>query len=764
MTTHHQQTERDGLSKRSVEILRLLAEGLSDREIADRLVMTVNTIKWYNRQIYSILDVSSRTQAIARAHELHLLDEHEPAAPVAAAPPKTNLPVEVTQFIGRVQEMGVITRLLHTAHLLTLIGAPGTGKTRLAIQAARQIANRFPDGVYFVPLAPISDPALVTNALAAALGITQLQDQLLIETLKADLSARHVLLILDNFEHVLPAAAQVAELLAAAPHLRVIVTSREPLHLYGEQEFVVPPLALPDPDSIDPAALAQYESTALFMQRAQAVQAGFEATAENAADIARICQQLEGLPLAIELAAARIKLLPPRALLNRLSSRLDTLTGGALDLPTRQQTLRNTIAWSYNLLDDGEKRLFTRLAVFAGGWSLEAAEQICAADLPMLLLDGLESLMDKSLIQPCSDANTEARFLMLETIREYALEQLRASGQEESLRARHAAYFIDFAEQTGHALYSRYRAAWFTHLETEQNNFRAVLGWSLAGDPEPGLRLIAALGVCWRIRSYLVEGFNWAVQLLAKPVTVPLSVRADALSSTSRLLACYIGNTADADHMSREALELAHSSGNTRSLAWALHARGAHLMGSDVVAARACFLEALPLFQALGDQLHIGQLLNNLGEVSRIEGDVVSAERWYLQAHFLLKQIGNPWGANVVLLNLASLAHHHADEERARALYTESLATSQEIGDSVSIVTGLTGLAAVRATCGEAKSAVQLLGAAERLRESIGVPLQGAEEQDYRAALAAARRHLAPADFAAAWATGRRLSVDAALP
>jgi DNA-binding CsgD family transcriptional regulator len=340
MVMQEEQAPYEGLSKRGLEILRLLAEGLSDREIGERLMMTVNTVKWYNRQIYSVLGVGGRTQAIARARELQLLDGGQVSTLPPAngrRPQRHNLPVETTRFIGRQQELEAIKRLLESARLLTLVGPPGTGKTRLALHTAWDMAGtqpeRFRDGIYYVSLAPISDPALVANTIAAAIGVNEASGQPILETLKQVLRDSRMLLILDNFEHLLPGAMQLAELLAAAPLLKVLATSREPLHLYGEQEYAVPPLGLPDPLHVDLESVAACESVALFLQQARTVRPDFALTAENVLDIARICVRLEGLPLAIELAAARIKLLPPRILLARLANPLDTLKGGASNLP-----------------------------------------------------------------------------------------------------------------------------------------------------------------------------------------------------------------------------------------------------------------------------------------------------------------------------------------------------------------------------------------------------------------------------------------------
>ncbi len=515
----------DGLSGRALEILRLLASGLSDREIAERVVMTINTVKWYNRQIYSVLGVGSRTQAIARARDLQLLEEadaDQPSPKPLPPSPKHNLPAETTHFIGRQRELADLTRMLETVRLVTLVGPPGTGKTRLSLHVAQAMTAAFPDGVYFVALAPISDPARVTNTIAASIGVNEAQAQPLIETLKRVLRDSHMLLILDNFEHLLPAAPHVSELLSAAPHLKVLATSREPLHLYGEHEYAVQPLALPDIEHIDPQALAACESTALFRQHARAVQADFEITPENALDVAQICLRLEGLPLAIELAAARSKLLTPQALLARLDNRLDALTGSRRDLPLHQQTLRRTIDWSYNLLNDDEKRLFARLAVFRGGCSLEAIEAVCAKDLPVDVFDGLESLMNKSLIQQKELPTGEPRFIMLETLHEYAWERLEASGEGHSLRQLHAAYFVELSERAESELRLAHQRKWFQLLDTEYENMRAVLKWaSGGGDAALGVRLAGALYLFWYAYGYHTEGQHWTKLMLTRLDGVP---------------------------------------------------------------------------------------------------------------------------------------------------------------------------------------------------------------------------------------------------
>ncbi|HEY0601597.1 MAG TPA: tetratricopeptide repeat protein [Herpetosiphonaceae bacterium] len=608
-----------------------------------------------------------------------------------------NLPPQSAPLLGREQELAELRALLARpgVRLVTLTGPGGTGKTRLSLQLGADLLHDFADGVFLLELAPIRDPALVASTIAHTLGVKETGAAPLIEGLQAFLRDKQMLLILDNFEQVAAAAPIVTALLRAAPRLKLLVTSRVVLRLYEEHEFLVAPLQTPNPKQLPPLErLSQYAAVALFIQRAQAVKRDFQITNENAPAVAEICARLDGLPLAIELAATRTKLLTPQALLARLDNRLKMLTGGARDLSARQQTLRGAIDWSYDLLDSAEQQLFARLAVFVGGWTLEAAEAICqdAADLD--LLDGLQSLVDKSLVRQIETEQGEPRFMLLETIREYALERLTLSGAAEAACAGHASYYLELAEQMEPELVGMNQAASLDRLETEHNNLRAALTWArTASDPEIGLRLTIALAEFWSARGYYSEARRWLTELLARS-TAPTSTRGLALA-VAGFMAIRQGDAAAARPLFEESLALALDRRDQLIQARALHGLGAvaHTL-DDYQTALDLLEQSLALSRQLNNRHDQAATLFRLGQVAHLQGDYALARSFYEQSLAERRALGDRRGTAFVMHNLGVVAIEEADHATARALFEQNLPLFRDLGDKLGIALSLHALAA----------------------------------------------------------------------
>ncbi len=754
---------RASLTAREHEILERLSAGLSDQQIAADLFLSYNTIRWYNRQIYSKLGVGSRTQAIAQAKALGLLDKPVSKSPLL--PSEHNLPAQTTPFVGRINETAEVKRLLSANRLLTLSGAGGIGKTRLALQAVTEVLKDYADGVYFVDLAPLSDHTLVVKAIAGVLGVVENSAQSLLDTLKRVLAQREVLLLIDNFEHVITAAPVVSELLTACPHLKVLVTSRESLRLSGEQEYAVPPLSLPVADKDALQSLSESEAGLLFIQRAQMKRQHYEVSSEDAPAIVQICTLLDGLPLAIELAAARCKLLTPQELAERLEgardgSLLQALGSGSRDAPPRHRTLRDTMAWSYNLLNEDEKKLFARLAVFRGGRSLDAIEAVCEHDLSIHILDALASLVDKSLVQQKETTEGEPRFVMLEMIHEYARERLEVSSEAESFRRRHAEYFVELAERAEPQLrLSRYYY-WCQQFEHELDNFRAVLEWTLKGDDVTlGVRLAGALGLFWYGQGYHVEGIRWIEQLLERLDEVPVIYHPQFLITAGHLT--FLHDLDAARHLFVREINIARNLGNKIQMAWGLIFLG-YTMQREPQAAIAVVEEGLTLFRELDHQPGIAQALNIIGEIARASGDDHRAKHAYEQCLAVCEQTGESRRICYMYFGLSYIAQHEANHERSLDFGHRGLRLAHARKDANEIANGLVVMAGSFSLLGQAERAARLLGASQAAAERRGAFHHPSDSPEIDRIITSVRTQLGEAAFEAAWVEGRKLTLEQA--
>lgn len=707
--------------------------------------------------------------------------------PALVRAPATNLPTPPTALIGREQDVAAVRERLSRpeVRLLTLTGAAGAGKTRLGIEVAAGFQDDFTDGVFFVNLARITTPDQVLTAIAQTLGLKEQPELALISVLRDYLRSRQLLLVLDNFEQVLPAARQVTELLAAAPALQVLITSRAALRVSGEHEYTVQPLALPDLDDLPGLLeLSRSPAVALFVERVRSVKPSFGLTNENAAIVAEICHRLDGLPLAIELAAARSRVLPMASLLAQLSNRLDLLTGGARDLVTRQQTLRGAIAWSYELMPEDKRQLFTRVGVFMGGCTVEAVTAICYEpessqgsrknNTPIMVLNGLTALVDMSLLQQIENSDDELRFTMLETIREYALELLIERDEFDRLRRRHAEYYLALAEVGEPLFYEPEQEHWITRLEREHDNLLTALGW--AAEQNDGLALLRlgqALWMFWHTRGYLAEGRHWLnLALTAKDESVLPDNEAPAMAEERRRLRARVlngaarlaltqGDVAQAHTLYEEALALFQSIGDRRGSAIVLNGL-AGLAGrlDDHVRSEALFEEGLAHFQALGDTLNVARLLSNRALVALFRDDTSSARDFLEESLSLRRSLGDTIGMIWSLANLGEIANREGDGVQAIARYTESLAVSRKLRAREGIAVCLEGMAQALASLGQELRAARLWGAAEALRETFGAARQQAWRAHYEAAITAARVLADAAEFDREWAGGREAALE----
>jgi predicted ATPase len=688
--------------------------------------------------------------------------------------------------------------------LLTLTGPGGVGKTRLAIAVASSAANAFADGVAFVELAPVANPALILPTFARTLGVRERGTQTLGDSVVNFLEDKQLLLVLDNCEHLVAAAPIVADALAACPDLVILATSRTPLHIRAEWEFPVAPLALPDAQDLPPPPeLAAIPSVDLFVARAEAANRTFALTAGNARDVAAITVQLDGLPLAIELAAARVKILSPSALLDRLEHRLPLLTGGPRDVPARQQAVRSTLDWSYDLLTPEEQALFRRLSVFAGGFTLEAAESVSRAvekksgsrgvgtlgsrdvgedgkdgkeepspasaprsalSTQHSALDLVSSLVDKNLLRALEGADGEPRFGMLETMREYGLERLELAGELTEMRDRHAAWCLDLAERAEPKVTGSDQPRWIAQLDREHDNLRAALGWSIdQREIEVAERLSGALWRFWDIRGHYAEGRRWFDQVLAGSACAPSVARAKACRGAAGLASRQV-DYARATALQEEALAISRALGDRDGIAASVSYLGfiAHERGDDE---RAIPLleESLALYRALDDRIGLMRTLNNFGCVAYDRGDYPLAVALHEEGLAVGRELGNQNAIAYSQINLGQVANTLGDYPQALERFREAITRFRALGNKACLAECFEGFAQVAAAAGQEERVAQLLGTAEALRVAIGVPATTAHRAEVERDTSPALARLSEEVAQKAWKAGQAMSVDDAV-
>jgi predicted ATPase/class 3 adenylate cyclase len=692
-----------------------------------------------------------------------LPDSFPPLKTLEATP--NNLPTQLTSFIGRDDQVREAKQLLARSRLLTLTGPGGTGKTRLSLEIAANVLDQFPDGVYFVPLSAIHDPELVPSAIAQALAISTTGQRRPIEALIDHLREKRTLLVLDNFEQVLDAAPIATQLLEGSAGLRVMVSSRAVLRVSGEQEFPVPPLALPDLKALPGlAALSQFEAVRLFIERAVAVKPDFQATNENAPAIAGICERVDGLPLAIELAAARVKLFSPQALLNRLEKSLSALGSGARDAPARQQTLRGAILWSYDMLDTGDRRLLARFSVFARGGNLEQVEAVCgpADDIGGDIVDSLDQLADQSLLLRLPDFD-EPRFLMLQTIRDFAMERLEESGEARVIRDRHLKAFIALAQEAESQLFGPQRKEWLDRLEADHDNFRAALEWAISSaDAQQAMHLSGSFWRFWQMRGHIHEGRARLREILSLPNSREFPTERLAALEAAGGLAYWQADMEGAQSFYDESLELTRKVGDKRAIANAIYNDAFPMLVNRTAIQRAKELlaEALPLFRELGDDGGVARTLWGIGNAAYFDQSFAAANPPLKECQAIFKRLDDRFMLAWSTHTLGLVAVGTGDIEVGKRYFSEALQLFIEAQDVSGITLQLDNLSVIARAEGDPVRATRLAAAAVAQQTLTGTGLGGLlSQREGRTG----REGLAEKEAATAWAEGRALTLEDAI-
>jgi predicted ATPase/DNA-binding XRE family transcriptional regulator len=787
---------------------------LTQEELAERAGLSARGVQDLERGLRRSPhpDTTRRLAEALGLSEAELLGAADRAASsggaAVASPPTRVLPTPLTSFVGRQTELVELRRLLSSTRLLTLTGTGGVGKTRLALALARTVAEDFAHGAVFVDLAPVADPRQVPIAIAYALGLREAGRKSLRETLREYLQDKHLLLVLDNFEHLLEAGPTVADLLSTSDQLKIVVTSRSVLRVYGEQDLPVPPLELPPPgEALDFERLALCSAVELFVERVRAIEPSFALTPENAHVVEALCRRLDGLPLALELAAARIRLLPLEALFARLEHRLPVLVGGARNLPQRHQTLRGAIDWSYSLLGRGEQALFRRLGVFVGGFTLGAASSVCMRDAlgELDILELMGGLVDASLVLQQPGVGGEPRFRLLETLREYALELLAHTGELEPVNRAHAAYYATFAERAEREQWSQEQRLVWDRLTEEHDNLRSAIRWCVqTGEAELGLLMVGALHPFWHLCGHIGEGRALAQEVLSLPGVAQASTARGNALFTAGNLARLQGDFAEAHNRWTEQLEIGNALADRRLVASARVSLGILALDVDDLASSREHTElSLRLCVELGDRLGEAFSLHFLGEIANRERDWATAHRFLEGALAIHRELGDPWGIAHERWGLGYLGLAQGDYAAARAAFEEGLAIEREldrkqgvahnllglgwtaleqahfaaaerlfmqaigyeleVGRPPKIAEGLEGLAAVASGQDQPERALRLLGAADAAWDGMGHRSALVERVRLDRWLATARRLLGEAAAAAAWTAGRAMSLREAV-